>query len=85
MYILPSMVRAPAMTFHCMSASLYMDPSCPPVLAWSGLLILFFMSVGSGSVSWAASIADRRSLNGLMVVVAKFAKSRAVGLLWPSS
>ena len=43
------------------------------------------MSVASGSVSWAALIAGRISLNRLTVVAARDAKSRAVGLSLPSS
>jgi len=66
------------MTFHCMSASLSVDPSYP--LGRPGKLIVFFMSVASGSVSWAASIAGRRSSNGLMMVAARVAESRAVVL-----
>jgi len=64
MYILALKVRAPEMTFQCMSTSFSLDLSCPPVLGSSGLPILFFMSVRSGSVSWAAVIPASRSLNG---------------------
>lgn len=48
--------------------------------------MLYIVSVDSGSVSWAASIAGRRLLNGSMVVVAaRVAKSHVVDLLYRSS
>ena len=72
MYILPSLVRAPATTFHFLSSAAVSVPSA------TGLSTSFAeMSAAKGLEAWAAMIAGMRSFYGSTKMVAN---SRVKGL-----